>query len=62
MSERKPKPKRDMDQRHALPVDDTEEALKALMAVDPEAKAKLTDKQLEKLVRDATADPEVKEP
>jgi hypothetical protein len=30
-----PKPKRDMDERHSLPVDDPEEAIRALLKVDP---------------------------
>jgi hypothetical protein len=32
-----PKAKRDMDERHSLPADDPEAALKALIAVDPES-------------------------
>jgi hypothetical protein len=31
------KKKRDMDERHALPVEDPEEAIRALMQVDPDA-------------------------
>jgi hypothetical protein len=57
----KRKPKRDMDERHSVPADDPEEALKALVAVDPEAGAKLTNKQVEKLVRDAISDPKQKD-
>ena len=52
------KPKRDLDERHKLPVDDAEEALKALLAVDPEERAKLSDKQVEKIVREAVGDPD----
>ncbi len=31
------KPKRDLDERHSLPADDPEEALRALLKVDPES-------------------------
>jgi hypothetical protein len=37
MSEPKPKPRRDLDERHKLPVDDPEEAIRALLKVDPES-------------------------
>jgi hypothetical protein len=60
MSERKPK--RDLDERHALPVEDPEAALEALLKVDPEGKAKFTEKQVEKAVRDAVTDPDVEGP
>jgi hypothetical protein len=41
----KPK-KRDLDERHSLPVDDPEEAIRALLKVDP--KSEPVDKEDEK--------------
>jgi hypothetical protein len=52
------KPKRDLDERHALPADDPEAALKALIAVDPEAVPELSDQDVEKIVRGAITDPD----
>ncbi len=57
-----PKAKRDMDERHSLPADDPEEALKALIAVDPEADPELSDEDVDKIVRGPLTDPELKKP
>jgi hypothetical protein len=52
-------PKRDMDERHKLPVDDAEEAIKAVLKVDPDAEPELSDADIEKIVRGALTDPEL---
>jgi hypothetical protein len=53
---------RNLDERHALPVEDPEAALEALLRVDPEAKAKLTEEEIEAAVRAAISDPDVDAP
>lgn len=58
----KPKPKRDLDERHSLPADDPEEALKALIAVNPETDPDLSDENVEEIVRGALHDPELDKP
>ena len=55
-------PKRDLDERHALPVDDAEEALKALLKVKPEDREKLSDEDVMKIVTGALTDPELDDP
>ncbi len=56
------KPKRDMNERHVLPAEDPEEALKAVIAVDPEADPDLSDEDVEKIVRGALTDREPDRP
>jgi hypothetical protein len=53
-----PKPKRDLDEKHSLPADDPETALKALIAVDPEADPDISDEDVQKIVRGSLTDPE----
>lgn len=55
-------PKHDLDQRHKLPADDPEAALKALMAVEPEADPDLSDEDVETIVRGALTDREPAKP
>lgn len=49
------KPKMDLDERHAIPID-AEEAIRALLKVDSEALPALTDKEAELIVKRALAD------
>jgi hypothetical protein len=52
------KPKRDRDERHAIPADDAEAALEALVVINPEAAPDLSDDDVHNVVRRALADRE----
>jgi hypothetical protein len=51
----KPKPKRDLDERVSIPLS-PEEAIKALLKVDPESEPELTDEQIAQAVKWAAAE------
>jgi len=57
VSERKPKPKRDLDERTKIDLP-PEQAMQALLRVDPEAKPQLSDEDVQTIIDRALADEE----